>query len=145
MLHLRIDRQTNFPVGQLQKGAVESKPTSSFSQIMSQSQSKLKLEQTLSRLEKQGHILVQHRTIENLREYKKMVQAFIGEALNSGLQLSEKQSHHPSGHMKTHQIIETIDKKLLELNEEVLTNEERGLEVLRLVGEIKGLLINYYL
>ena len=144
-LRVRIDRQTNFPVGQLQKGTIENKPASSFSQVMSQSQTKLQLEQTLGRLEKQGQILVQQRTIENLRAYKKLVQEFIGEALKGGLQLAEKQTHHPNGHMKTHQIVEIVDQKLLELHDEVINNENRGLEVLGLIGEIKGLLLNLYM
>ncbi|WP_404330195.1 YaaR family protein [Mesobacillus maritimus] len=142
---MRIERQTSFPVGQLQKGPVESKPASSFFRMMSQSQTKLQLEQTLGRLEKQGQLLVQHRTIENLRDYKKIVQEFIGEVMNGGLQLSEKQSQHPNGHMKTHQLVEIVDQKLLELQDEVMNNEKHGLEVLGLIGEIKGLLINLYM
>lgn len=142
---MRIERQTNFPIGQLQKGTVESKSTNSFSSIMSQSQSKLQLESLLSRLENKGRVLVNQRTLENLRDYKKMVKEFIGETVNGGLQLSEKQSYYPNGNMKSHQIVEVIDQKLLELQDEVINNEEKGLEALRLVGEIKGLLINLYM
>lgn len=148
MLHLRIERQTNFPFEKLQKGAAESKTTSTFSSYMLKSQSKLQLEslnQMMTRLETQGQILAKQRTLENLRDYKKMVKQFIGEAINFGLQLSEKQSFHPNGNMKSHQLVEIIDQKLLELHDEVINNEEQGIEVLRLVGEIKGLLINLYM
>lgn len=142
---MRIERQTNLPFGQLQKGAVESKSTNTFASMMSQSQSKLQLESLLSRLENQGKVLVNQRTLENLRDYKKMVKEFIGETVKGGLQLSEKQSYHSNGNMKSHQIVEKIDQKLLELQDEVINNEEKGLEALRLVGEIKGLLINLYM
>jgi uncharacterized protein len=145
VLHLRIERQANFPVGQLQKGAGESRSASAFSSMMNRSQSKLQLESLMPHLEKQGQTLVQSRTIEHLRDYKKAVKEFVREAVNAGLQLSDKQSYHHSGSMKTHQIVEKVDQKLLELHDEVMGKEERGLEVLRLVGEIKGLLINLYM
>jgi len=142
---LRIERQPNFPIGQLQKGTTESKSTSTFSSMMSHSQSKLQLESLMSRLENQGRVLVNQRTLENLRDYKKMVKEFIGEAVHGGLQLSDKQSYYPNGNSKTHQIVEVVDQKLLELQDEVMNNEENGLEILQLVGEIKGLLINLYM
>lgn len=148
MLHLRIDRQTNFPIEMLQKGTVESKTTSTFSSFISKSQSKLQLEslnQLITHLETKGQMLAKQRTLENLRDYKKMVKQFIGEALHYGLQLSEKQSYDLHGGMKSHQIVEIVDQKLLELHDEVINNEEQGMEVLRLVGEIKGLLINLYM
>jgi uncharacterized protein YaaR (DUF327 family) len=113
--------------------------------MMSRSQSKLQLEALMSHLERQGQVLIQSRTIEHLRDYKKVVEEFVREAVSSGLQLSEKQSYHPNGHMKTHQIVEKVDEKLLELHDEVMNKEESGLEVLRLVGEVKGLLINLYM
>lgn len=142
---MRIERQPNFPIGQPQKGAVGSKSISTFSNIMNQSQSKLQLESLMTRLETQGKVLVKQRTLENLRDYKKMVKEFIGEAVNGGLQLSEKQSYYSNGNTKTHQIVEIVDQKLLELQDEVMNNEDNGLEILQLVGEIKGLLINLYM
>ncbi len=142
---MRIERQPNFPIGQLQKGTTESKSTSTFSSMMSHSHSKLQLESLMSRLENQGRVLVNQRTLENLRDYKKMVKEFIGEAVHGGLQLSDKQSYYPNGNAKTHQLVEVVDQKLLELQDEVMNNEENGLEILQLVGEIKGLLINLYM
>lgn len=43
--------------------------------------------------------------------------------------------------MKT---VETIDAKLVELSEEILNKEKSSLEILEMIGEIKGLLINLY-
>ncbi|MGI2328543.1 YaaR family protein [Planococcus sp. YIM B11945] len=145
---LRIDRQTNFPSDRLPKNAVENKTADSFAAVIQKSQAKMQmsaLNQLMSRVDFQGQKLAKQRTLENLRDYKKLVKQFIGESLNNGMQLSEKQSFHPGGGMKTHQLIEVIDQKLLELNDEVLLNEKEGLELLDLIGEIKGLLINLYM
>ena len=43
--------------------------------------------------------------------------------------------------MKT---VETIDVRLVELSEVILNKEKSSLEILEMIGEIKGLLINLY-
>ncbi|TWT03752.1 DUF327 family protein [Planomicrobium sp. CPCC 101079] len=126
----------------------ENRLADSFANVIRKSQVKMQhdaLNQLISRVDIQGQKLAKQKTLENLRDYKKLVKQFIGEALNSGLQLSEKQSFHSGGGMKTHQLIEVIDKKLLELQDEVLANEKDSIDLLELIGEIKGLLINLYM
>jgi uncharacterized protein YaaR (DUF327 family) len=65
--------------------------------------------------------------------------------LSYGLQLSEKQIFNLNGGMKSHQLIEVIDKKLIEIHDEVINNEKEGIDIIQHVGEIKGLLINLYM
>ena len=145
---MRIGMQTNFSNDRISKNAVESKTADSFANVMKKSQNKLYLDslnQLMSRVDTQGQKLAKQRTLENLLDYKNLVKKFIGESLSSGLQLSEKQSFNQSGGMKTHQLVEVIDQKLIELHDEVLNNEKEGIDILRLVGEIKGLLINLYM
>lgn len=148
MLHLRIEGQTKFPSDRLQKSAMENKYTESFSAVIKKSQSKLQLEslnQLMTRVDAQGQKLTKQKTIENLVDYKNLVKQFIGESLSYGLQLSDKQSFSPSAGMKNHQLIEVIDQKLIEIHDEVLNNEKEGIDILQMVGEIKGLLINLYM
>jgi uncharacterized protein YaaR (DUF327 family) len=146
--HLRIERQTNFPSDRLHKTPLENKSSDTFASMVRKSQSKLQhesLNQLMTRVDSQGQKLANQRTLENLRDYKNIVKQFIGESLSYGLQLSDKQSFNPSGGMKNHQLIEVIDQKLIEIHEEVLNNEKEGFDILQLVGEIKGLLINLYM
>ncbi len=148
MQHLRIERQTNFPSDRLHKTPVENKSSDTFASMVRKSQSKLQhesLNQLMTRVDSQGQKLANQRTLENLRDYKNIVKQFIGESLSFGLQLSDKQSFNPSGGMKNHQLIEVIDEKLIEIHDEVLNNEKEGFDILQLVGEIKGLLINLYM
>ena len=148
MQHLRIERQTNFPSDRLHKTPVENKSSDTFASMVRKSQSKLQhesLNQLMTRVDSQGQKLANQRTLENLRDYKNIVKQFIGESLSYGLQLSDKQSFNPSGGMKNHQLIEVIDQKLIEIHDEVLNNEKEGFDILQLVGEIKGLLINLYM
>lgn len=145
---MRIEGQAKFPSELMRKGTVEGKSTDSFANIMRNSQSKLQLDslnQLMDRIDFQGQRLAKQRTIENLIDYKNSVKQFVSESLSYGLELSEKQSFHPNGGMKSHQLVEVIDEKLLAINDEVLDNEKEGIEVLRLVGEMKGLLVNLYM
>ena len=145
---MRIESQTKIPGDRIQKNIVENKSVDSFARVMQKSQSKLQLDalhQLMSRVDAQGEKLGEQRTFENLREYKNLVKEFMREALSFGLQLSDKQSFSPGGGMKNHQIVEVIDKKLIELQDEVLNNEREGLDTLQSIGEIKGLLINLYM
>lgn len=145
---MRIESQTKIPGDRIQKNAVESKSIDSFANVMKKSQSKLQLDalhQLMSRVDAQGEKLGEQRTFENLRDYKNLVKEFMREALSFGIQLTDKQSFSPGGGMKNHQIVEVIDKKLIELQDEVLNNEKEGLDTLQSIGEIKGLLINLYM
>lgn len=145
---MRIEGQAKFPGELLRKGAAEGRSADSFANVMRNSQAKLQLDslnQLMDRIDLQGQRLAKQRTIENLIDYKHSVKQFVNESLSYGLELSEKQSFHPNGGMKSHQLVEVIDEKLMAINDEVLDNEKEGIEVLRLVGEIKGLLVNLYM
>ncbi|MFD1862088.1 YaaR family protein [Planococcus chinensis] len=148
MLHLRIDGHTTFLGERIQKSAGEAKNIDSFAHAMKKTQAKHQLDSLkglLDRVDLHGQKLAKQRTLENLIAYKNTVKQFVSESLSYGLQLTDKESFHPNGGMKAHQLVEIIDEKLLEIQDEVLSSEKDGLETLELVGEIKGLLINLYM
>ncbi|WP_232336699.1 YaaR family protein [Planococcus lenghuensis] len=145
---LRIEGQQNFQNERIHRGTAGSKPADLFASAMKESQAKLQFEsltQLMTQVDARGEKLAKQRTLENLMAYKQVLKQFIGESVNYGLQLSEKQSFGYNGGMRKHQVIETVDQKLIELQDEVLASESDGVETLRLVGEIKGLLVNLYM
>lgn len=148
MLYLRIDGNTRIQGERIQKAAADIQFADSFANIMKSSRMKIRNESLtglMERVDLQGQKLAKQRTLENLLDYKAVVKQFINEALTYGLQLNEKHSEHPFGGMNTHQLIEVIDEKVLEVQDEVLRNEQEGIDTLRLVGEVKGLLLNLYM
>jgi uncharacterized protein YaaR (DUF327 family) len=148
VLHLRIDGQTAFLGERIQKSAGETKNIDSFANAMKKTQTKHQIDSLkglLDRVDMHGQKLAKQRTLENLIAYKSVVKQFVSESLSYGLKLTDKESFHPNGGMKAHQLVEIIDEKLLEVQDEVLSNEEDGLNTLEMVGEIKGLLINLYM
>lgn len=148
MLDVRIDGYTLIQGDRIQKAPAETKSTDTFAGVMKSTRVKLQndsLNGLMDRVDQQGQKLAKQRTLENLLDYKTLVKQFISESLSYGLQLTDKHREHPSGGMKTHQLIEVIDEKMLEVQDEVLRSEEDNIDTLRLVGEVKGLLLNLYM
>lgn len=120
----------------------------SFNQIV-QSQAQQMKQKELTRLmeniDAQGERLLRHRSFRDLATFKRLVKSFLKEAVTNGLDLEK--SHHFSytGSSRQLAIIKEVDQKLLELTDEVLSEEQKGVDLLGMIGEIKGLLVNIYI
>ncbi|CEG24631.1 YaaR family protein [Peribacillus castrilensis] len=119
----------------------------SFQQMVQTQDQKMQI-QTLNRLigdiEGAGQRLVRSRTFRELAKYKALVKRFVKEAVEYGLELKQSTSWNEYGQSRPLKTVETIDAKLVELSEEILNKEKSSLEILEMIGEIKGLLINLY-
>ncbi|KMK76043.1 YaaR family protein [Alkalihalobacillus pseudalcaliphilus] len=119
----------------------------SFSEVMSNKRdhaAEHRLRELMGKIEDQGKTLSESRTVEELRKYKQLIKEFVGEAVEHGLSLEEKRGFNRRGRTKIYKIVEQVDEKLLALTNAVLEKEKSGLDILDMVGEIKGLLINIY-
>lgn len=118
-----------------------------FKQMVQTQDQKMQI-QTLNRLigdiEGAGQRLVRSRTFRELAKYKALVKRFVKEAVEYGLELKQSTSWNEYGQSRPLKTVETIDAKLVELSEEILNKEKSSLEILEMIGEIKGLLINLY-
>ncbi|WP_182101683.1 YaaR family protein [Niallia taxi] len=132
----------------IRKEAAPSSAKAQFAGLVSTSrasQSQEAIKDLLQKLDKRGELLSKNITVDNLREYKRMVKQVLGEAINGGLELQEKQGLTGRGRPKTYKVVEEVDKKLVELTEQVLDKESKGMDILATIGEVKGLLVNYLL
>ncbi len=144
-----MDVQKIGKIGLNQIKAKKSVPTESisFQEVMGKSRQEMvyeKLTKLVQDIEEQGKVLAESRTIDELRKYKKMVKQFMDEAVQHGLQLEERRGFNRRGRTKIYKIVKEVDKKLIELTNTVLDKEQKSLDILSMVGEIKGLLINIY-
>jgi hypothetical protein len=103
-----------------------------------------RLARLVAQIDQQGKILAESRTVEQLRKYKELVQNFLQEAVQNGLNLEERHGFNRRGRTKVYKVITEVDKKLLELTDAVLQKQEKNLRILALIGEIQGLLISVY-
>lgn len=119
----------------------------SFQEVMAKGRTNTvfeKLSKMVEEIEDQGKVLAEHRSVDELRKYKKLVKQFMEEAVQNGLQLEEQRGFNRRGRTKIYKIVKEVDKKLIDLTNTVLDKESKSLDILNMVGEIKGLLINIY-
>lgn len=121
--------------------------TQTFNRMV-QSQTQQIKQQELQQLVKditlQGNKLARFRTFRDLAKFKRMVKGFLQETVNNGLDLQKTNSFSLDGQNRNLAIIKQVDEKLIELTEEVMNQEKKTVDLLGLIGEIKGLLINIY-
>ncbi|MFO1444413.1 YaaR family protein [Bacillus sp. Bva_UNVM-123] len=118
-----------------------------FQEVMSKNRQQTvydKMTKMVQEIEEQGKVLVENRTVDQLRKYKKMIKGFMEEAVQNGLQLEEQRGFNRRGRTKIYKIVKEVDKKLIDLTNTVLDKEKKSMDILSMVGEIKGLLINIY-
>ncbi|MCA0991159.1 YaaR family protein [Pseudalkalibacillus hwajinpoensis] len=116
-----------------------------FQSVIQEASKELKgaeLQRLLHQIDHQGELLGKERTFQNLSAYKRMVKQFLEEAVSQGLMLSEKKSMDHYGRSRTYKLVETVENKLIEIQEEMREKEKNGMTLLSLVGEIKGLLVD---
>ncbi len=139
-------------VGKIDVSKVQGKnnvPTESitFQEVMSKNRQQSvydKMTKMVQEIEEQGKVLAENRTVDQLRKYKKMIKGFMEEAVQNGLQLEEQRGFNRRGRTKIYKIVKEVDKKLIDLTNTVLDKERKSMDILSMVGEIKGLLINIY-
>ncbi|MDQ0352636.1 uncharacterized protein YaaR (DUF327 family) [Alkalibacillus filiformis] len=120
---------------------------SSFQGVVGQETQKLKeaeLNRLLADLTKQGDKVAKFRSFQDLGKYKKMVRQFIQEAVNYGLDLEQSRKWDLEGGSQTLSLVKQIDDKLIDLTDDVLDQEKSSIDVLDVIGEIKGMLLNLY-
>ncbi|HZG73892.1 MAG TPA: YaaR family protein, partial [Chondromyces sp.] len=118
-----------------------------FGELVEQQEQKMRkdqLSQLLLEIESAGEKLANSRTFQDLAKYKNLVRRFVRETIDFGMELKQSHTWNQFGEGRQLRIVETIDKKLVELTEEVLNKEKSPIDLLRQIGEVKGLLVNLY-
>lgn len=95
-------------------------------------------------ISKQGEKLVRFRSFRDLAKFKRMIKEFLQETVYSGLKLNHQQNFHANRYSHKLTTVEEIDDKLITLTEEMLDQEKKSVDLLGIIGEIRGLLINLY-
>lgn len=131
----------------VQAKKVKDEPSISFREVMGVRRDEVdveRLNRLIEDIDEQGKILAQSLTVEDLRNYKKKVKEFVTEAVKYGLKVQQSRGFNRGGRMRIYKMVQKVDDKLLELTDAVISKEEKGLKVLNLVGEIRGLLLDIY-
>lgn len=144
---MEVQRINKSALGKVQPKEEVAKDSIQFQAVMGQKRNETtydRLTKKVAEIETQGKKLADTHSVENLRKYKKMVKDFMEDAIKNGLELTEHRGFNQRGSTKVYKLVKEVDKKLIDLTNEVLDKEKKGLDILGLVGEIKGMLINLY-
>lgn len=138
-----------FPVNKaLKRSESQGKPAQAqnFADLMQkhdEQRTQEELQRKLEEIRLQGERLTRSMTLRELVLYRQMVKSFLEDTLRRGVGLKVTQGWDRRGRGKRYKILEEVDALLVGMGEELLQTEEGRLELLRKVGEIRGLLINF--
>ncbi len=119
----------------------------SFDKIVKSTTHQLKqqeIQQLMKEITIQGDKLSRFRSFRDLAKFKRLVKDFLAETVYNGLDLDKSQNFSPKGHSQQLTIVKEVDEKLIELTDGVISQERSAVDLLGIIGEIKGLLLNLY-
>lgn len=102
------------------------------------------LQQMVRDITEQGEKVVRFRSFRDLARFKRMIQEFLEKAVFEGLSVKQKRDFHSTNFSHRFTMVEKIDNKLVELTEDLLDQEAKAVDLLAVIGEIEGLLVNLY-
>lgn len=119
-----------------------------FGEILVKHGSKLQTEQ-LTRLmgdiSAAGDRVAKSRNLRELTRFKMLIKRFLQETVEYGLDMKQSHTWNRFGEGRRLKIVETIDERLVELAQDILSEEKDTIDLLDKIGEIKGLLVNLYM
>src|SRR5690625_1834269 len=89
-----------------------------------------------------GEKIARFRSFQDLAKYKRMIKQFLQETVSNGLTLKESRNFTTTHQSHTLKTVQEIDEKLIELTEDMMDQEKKTVDLLGVIGEIRGLLIN---
>ena len=119
-----------------------------FGEVLVKQGTKLQTEQ-LTRLmgdiSAAGDRVARSRNLRELTRFKMLIKRLLQEAVEYGLDMKQSHTWNRFGEGRRLKIVETIDERLVELAQEILSEEKSSIDLLDKIGEIKGLLVNLYM
>lgn len=83
-------------------------------------------------------------TPSDIKKYRRLVAAFIREAMNQTYELNEETHWDRSGNRKSYLIVKKINQALEELTDEVMQREKKQIDLVAKLDEIRGMLLDLY-
>lgn len=114
--------------------------------ILSESErmKKQEIEKLMTDITKQGEKIAKFRSFQDLAKFKRMIKQFLQETVYKGYELDENRSFNPNSFSHKLTTVKEVDEKLVQLTEDLMDQEKKTVDLLGVIGEIQGLLINLY-
>lgn len=99
----------------------------------------------LKQIETEAEELKKSLSPEGVKRYRKLVSAFMKEALSQSYELNQENHWDQSGNRKTFVTVKKVNQVLEEMMDAVVNKEKRQIDLVAKLDEIRGLLIDLYL
>lgn len=116
-----------------------------FRQIVASKASNMQqaeLERLIDDITEQGEKIARFRSFKDLARFKRMIRQFLQKTVGDGLTLEKSRSFTADNYSETLSTVKEVDEKLIQLTDDLLDQEKKTVDILGLIGEIRGLLIN---
>jgi uncharacterized protein len=128
-------------------GTSGSAPEASFAESLRDSDSKRRHElcdSLLQQIDTQSEELRKGATPAGIKRYRKLVQAFMKEALGRSYELNQESHWDRSGNRKVMVTVKRINQSLEELTDSLINKEKKQIDLVAKLDEIRGLLVDLY-
>lgn len=105
---------------------------------------KLELDKLIEEIDVVGKKFAKDSNIDNLKEYKSLIKAFLDTMITKMFKVKEKYGHRSWVKQKVFIVVEKINKKLENLTKFILEKENENINLLSTLDEIRGLLVDLY-
>ncbi len=104
-----------------------------------------KLSAMMGQIVEQGNSIKKRRNISDMRRYRELIKSFLNEVVNRSHEFTRENFLDRRGRHRVYGIIRLVDETMDKLAAELIADEQDGIEILRLVDEIQGLLLDIFI
>lgn len=107
-----------------------------------ESELQAKLEGLMKEIEAEGQRIARHKDIRDMKRYRAKIKEFMNEITTRSYSFSRENFLDRKGRHRVYGIIHLVDEELDKLAEALMEEEKDHLEILRLIDDIRGMLID---
>ncbi len=107
-------------------------------------QQRSELDRLLQEVNQKGDVLVASQSLDAAYAYRQAVKKYLDILVKGSLSVAAKTSTDRFGRQKIYAVVEEIDRQLIDLIDLVIKGQKEPLQMLKIVGEVKGLLISLH-
>ena len=105
-------------------------------------QQKAELDRLLQEVNEKGNQLVAAQSLDAAYVYRQAVKQYLDVLVKGSLAVASNTTTDRFGKQKLYTVVQEIDRRLIELLDLAITDQKEPLRLLKIVGEVKGLLIS---
>lgn len=107
-----------------------------------ESELQAKLEGLMKEIEAEGQRIARHKDIRDMKRYRAKVKEFMNEITTRSYSFTRENFLDRKGRHRVYGIIHLVDEELDKLASALMEEEKDHLEILRLIDDIRGMLID---